>query len=505
MRLLASLLPGCLVEKVGGWAGAGGPGGSGERSGWRHRLLSLFSRVEVLPTALHRVLTPWPPPSSLTLTLPPLFPSQKVSIDEAYVDISQAAAEAPSHAPHNMLTPPPPPNRRLLTRPTSTSARPPQRLFPAPRTNMLNPPAPLPSPKGLDRRGLRRHQPGGRRRAAAARGGGGGRRRRRAGGGGRGGGREEGAEGLCSRRPGAGVDPQPARLAECPPPRPHARQVAGTSCVEGGPLDPEAACDGPLIAGARIAARVRGQVLSRLGYTCSAGVAGARGWGRAKHAVGQAGRAASPCARSIKLNSNPGQTPVTRRAANKLLAKIGSARNKPNQQTVVAPRGVAELMRVRAARRTARGRLEGPGAASKAVTPPRGTRQHDQLPKPSLHQQNPPSSRCFPSKDMPLSKIKGLGGKLGTKLTEGLGASTAGEVAVAPWRDLVRLLDEERARWGRGGAVAGVKGWSSAGSPLLQPRFARSFLVRLRRARASPGGTPPLMLARPLASLPGGC
>lgn len=51
------------------------------------------------------------------------------------------------------------------------------------------------------------------------------------------------------------------------------------------------------------------------------------------------------------------------------------------------------------------------------------------------------------SQDMPLSKIKGLGGKLGAKLTEGLGANTAGEVAAAPWSTLVKLL-EERARWG---------------------------------------------------------
>jgi hypothetical protein len=47
---------------------------------------------------------------------------------------------------------------------------------------------------------------------------------------------------------------------------------------------------------------------------------------------------------------------------------------------------------------------------------------------------------------MPLSKIKGLGGKLGAKLTEGLGAATAGQVAAAQWGALVGLLDQERAR-----------------------------------------------------------
>lgn len=36
-------------------------------------------------------------------------------------------------------------------------------------------------------------------------------------------------------------------------------------------------------------------------------------------------------------------------AQNKLLAKIGSAKNKPNQQTIVLPRAVEELMQVRRA------------------------------------------------------------------------------------------------------------------------------------------------------------
>ncbi|KAI8462258.1 MAG: hypothetical protein J3K34DRAFT_200570 [Monoraphidium minutum] len=130
------------------------------------------------------------------------------------------------------------------------------------------------------------------------------------------------------------------------------RQAADLSHLEGGPLDPDASCDTLLAAGALVAARVRAQVLERLGYTCSAGIAG-----------------------------------------NKLLAKIGSARFKPNQQTLVLPRGVGALM-----------------------------------------------------KDMPLPKIKGLGGKLGQRLTDGLGAAAAGDVAAAPWTQLVGLL-EDRARW----------------------------------------------------------
>lgn len=47
---------------------------------------------------------------------------------------------------------------------------------------------------------------------------------------------------------------------------------------------------------------------------------------------------------------------------------------------------------------------------------------------------------------MPLGKIKGLGGKLGARLTEELGAATAGDVSAAPWPALARLLDPDRAR-----------------------------------------------------------
>jgi DNA polymerase eta len=60
-----------------------------------------------------------------------------------------------------------------------------------------------------------------------------------------------------------------------------------------------------LLPGAVIAARLRGAVQHQLGFTCSAGI-----------------------------------------GPNKLLAKIGSAKNKPNKQTVVLPRAVEELMQV---------------------------------------------------------------------------------------------------------------------------------------------------------------
>jgi DNA polymerase eta len=57
--------------------------------------------------------------------------------------------------------------------------------------------------------------------------------------------------------------------------------------------------------GAVIAARLRGELLARLCFTASAGI-----------------------------------------GPNKLLAKIGSARNMPNQQTLLLPRAVQQLMQV---------------------------------------------------------------------------------------------------------------------------------------------------------------
>jgi hypothetical protein len=61
----------------------------------------------------------------------------------------------------------------------------------------------------------------------------------------------------------------------------------------------------PHTPGAIIAERLRGELLSRLAFTASAGI-----------------------------------------GPNKLLAKIGSAKNKPNQQTLLLPRAVQELMQV---------------------------------------------------------------------------------------------------------------------------------------------------------------
>jgi len=68
---------------------------------------------------------------------------------------------------------------------------------------------------------------------------------------------------------------------------------------------------------------------------------------------------------------------------NKVLAKICSGLNKPNKQTVVVPRAVEGLM-----------------------------------------------------SELPLGKVKGLGGKLGAKL-EGLGANSAGAAAAISWEVLV--------------------------------------------------------------------
>jgi DNA polymerase eta len=65
------------------------------------------------------------------------------------------------------------------------------------------------------------------------------------------------------------------------------------------------ACLPCCIPGAAIALRLRTAVTQQLGYTCSAGI-----------------------------------------GPNKLLAKIGSAKNKPNKQTLVLPRAVEGLMEV---------------------------------------------------------------------------------------------------------------------------------------------------------------
>ncbi|GAB4815874.1 hypothetical protein N2152v2_002920 [Parachlorella kessleri] len=124
------------------------------------------------------------------------------------------------------------------------------------------------------------------------------------------------------------------------------------SIVVGGPLDVGSEFERRLAKGAEIACRLRGALLSELGYTASAGI-----------------------------------------ATNKLLAKVGAALHKPNQQTVIPPRAVQEVMLT-----------------------------------------------------LPLKKLKNFGGKLGGELQE-LGCSTAGEVQALPRPALVARFGEERAAW----------------------------------------------------------
>ncbi|KAK9791346.1 hypothetical protein WJX73_002907 [Symbiochloris irregularis] len=123
----------------------------------------------------------------------------------------------------------------------------------------------------------------------------------------------------------------------------------GGIVLGGGPLAVHNEFDRRLAVGACIACRLRGAVFDKLDFTCSAGVAG-----------------------------------------NKLLAKVASAMNKPNQQTVVPPRAVASLM-----------------------------------------------------KDLPLKKLRNFGGKLGEQLGV-LGCTTAGEVAALPHAKLVDAFGAAR-------------------------------------------------------------
>ena len=124
------------------------------------------------------------------------------------------------------------------------------------------------------------------------------------------------------------------------------------SVVPGGPLDPGSEFDVRLACGAGIACRLRGAVRDQLGYTSSAGI-----------------------------------------ACNKLLAKIGSAMHKPDQQTVIPPRAVPALMH-----------------------------------------------------DLPLKKVRNFGGKLGQQL-ESMGCTTAGQVAALPLDSLKKVFGVERAQW----------------------------------------------------------
>ncbi|KAL6761247.1 hypothetical protein V8C86DRAFT_906953 [Haematococcus lacustris] len=133
--------------------------------------------------------------------------------------------------------------------------------------------------------------------------------------------------------------------------------VAGYSVVEGGvQIDLGLESDRRLVVAAAIAKRLRDAVLSdkACGYTCSAGI-----------------------------------------AQNKMLAKLGSARNKPAQQTLILPRVVAGLMQ-----------------------------------------------------SLPVAKIRGLGGKLGAALTLAAGGEqTAGAVQALSLAALTRAVGQERARW----------------------------------------------------------
>ncbi|KAG2434765.1 hypothetical protein HXX76_007650 [Chlamydomonas incerta] len=132
-----------------------------------------------------------------------------------------------------------------------------------------------------------------------------------------------------------------------------ARQVAEASVVVGGPPQLMNETDRRLVVGGLIAQRLRRAVHEHLAFTCSAGV-----------------------------------------AVNKLLAKVASARNKPDKQTLVLPRGVADLLT-----------------------------------------------------DLPLAKLRGLGGKLGAALEAAFGAVTAGQVAGLPLEALQRALGERSGLW----------------------------------------------------------
>lgn len=119
--------------------------------------------------------------------------------------------------------------------------------------------------------------------------------------------------------------------------------------VVGEQLDLQNEVDARLAYGADIAAKVRKRVFADCGYTVSAGI-----------------------------------------CVNKLLAKFASAKNKPNQQTIVPISAVSALM-----------------------------------------------------KDVPLGKLRGLGGKLG-KEVEALGVATAGEATVLSIETLEKALGQRK-------------------------------------------------------------
>ncbi|CAM6090320.1 unnamed protein product [Calypogeia fissa] len=130
-------------------------------------------------------------------------------------------------------------------------------------------------------------------------------------------------------------------------------QGSPSMVVLDGPLVPFNSYDRRMLAGAIIADQIRACVRNELGYTCSVGI-----------------------------------------ATNKLLAKIASAKNKPDRQTVIPPRAVPGLM-----------------------------------------------------KTIPLKKMRLLGGKLGEELTQKWGFSTAGEAQALSITTLVGCFGERQGNY----------------------------------------------------------
>ena len=126
----------------------------------------------------------------------------------------------------------------------------------------------------------------------------------------------------------------------------------GSIVVGSGRLDPGKEFDRRLSVGAEIACRIRGALLEQQEYTSSAGI-----------------------------------------ASNKLMAKLGSAMHKPNQQTIIPPRYVPEMM-----------------------------------------------------ENLPIKKLRGLGGNLGNCLEE-MGCITAGQVSRLSFEILEKRFGQERAQW----------------------------------------------------------
>ncbi|CAM6096420.1 unnamed protein product [Calypogeia fissa] len=130
-------------------------------------------------------------------------------------------------------------------------------------------------------------------------------------------------------------------------------QGSPSMVVLDGPLVPFNSYDRRMLAGAIIADQIRACVRNELGYTCSVGI-----------------------------------------ATNKLLAKIASAKNKPDRQTVIPPRAVPGLMQT-----------------------------------------------------IPLKKMRLLGGKLGEELTQKWGFSTAGDAQGLSITTLVGCFGERQGNY----------------------------------------------------------